>query len=137
MSDLGYCPECSAPGVVRFVLLGQVKCLNGHRHDAEKFNPPVPPRPRESTIEDYFKRAVRESGGETRKVKWPGVDGAPDRMAGWQFRGRNAFVELKRPGGVAEAHQLREHRKLRAMGFRVDVLDTKEAIDAWVAEMTA
>jgi hypothetical protein len=134
VSDLGYCPECGDPGVRQVRLHGDTKCLRGHIYPSERFNPPTHRAPKEALIEDYFVGAVTRSGGMTRKVKWLGVDGAPDRMAGWP-NGRNGFVELKRPKGVAEAHQAREHRRMREIGFRVDVLDTKAAIDLWVSEM--
>lgn len=137
MSDLGYCPTCTAPGVKRFTLLGLTRCLNGHRHSSNDFNPPALKRAHENSIEQHFVAAVRASGGETRKVKWLGHDGAPDRLAGWPDLGRHALVELKRPKGIAEIHQRREHDKLRAMGFRVDILDTKEAVDQWVKEMVS
>jgi hypothetical protein len=70
---------------------------------------------------------VREKGGQTRKVKWVGRHGAPDRLVllpGWHF-----LAELKRPGKDAEDHQYREHMLLRAAGFEVVVLDTIEKID--------
>lgn len=88
----------------------------------------------EAHIESYFKRRVRETDGEERKVVFPGRKGAPDRLCGWP-NGNHGFVELKRPGGKAEAHQLREHARLRSMGVRVDVLDTKALIDAYVSQM--
>ncbi len=142
MSDYGYCPECGKPGVRAYRLMGQIRCLNGHRYPAARFNPPDAPRVREQAIEQYFCMEVERTGGETRKVKWLGNDGAPDRLAGWPARkgertGRHALVELKRPKGMAEAHQAREHRKLRAMGFVVVVLTTREEIDEWVKGMTA
>lgn len=134
MSDLGYCPSCGAPGVSRRRNL--VYCIDGHSHDAAAFNPPAPPRPREDTVERFLVSEVTRTGGVVRKVSWPGVDGAPDRLVGWESTGRHALAEVKRPKGVAEAHQLREHRRLRAIGFTVVVLDTKEAVTAFIQEMT-
>lgn len=94
---------------------------------------------RESTIEDYLKRRVNETGGFMRKAKWLDRRGAPDRLVWWPFHSerRDAFVELKRPGKKAEAYQAREHDRLRAGGFRVFVIDTLEGVDAFVQEMTA
>jgi len=89
----------------------------------------------ELRVEDHFKRRVKETGGEVRKVVWPARRGAPDRLAGWE-NGRHGLVELKRPNGKAESHQLREHARLRKIGFRVDVLDTIEAVDAYIEDMT-
>lgn len=89
----------------------------------------------EAAVESHFRKRVRETGGMEWKVAWPARRGAPDRLVGWP-NGRQGFVELKRPKGKAEAHQLREHDRLRTVGFRVDVLDTKEAVDAYVEEMS-
>ena len=93
---------------------------------------------REITVEEYLVRRVKETGGEVRKVIWPSRRGAPDRLCGWASTKRNGFVEMKKPGGPgAEDHQLREHRRLRAIGFRVDVIHTKEQVDEFVLEMTS
>jgi hypothetical protein len=43
--------------------------------------------------------------------------------------GKTIFIELKAPGVVAEPHQLREHARMRKMGQRVEVIDSKEAVD--------
>lgn len=93
---------------------------------------------RESKVEGYLKRRVKETGGSIRKVKWLDRRGAPDRLAWWPFDGkrRDAFVETKRPGKDAEAYQAREHARLRAGGFRVFVIDTLEGVDAFILEMT-
>lgn len=91
---------------------------------------------RESTVEDYLVKRVKSLGGEIRKVKWVGHNGAPDRLIGFPAcpitfgSGFHMLVELKRPKKKAEAHQKREHKKLHAMGFEVQVLDTKKKIDS-------
>lgn len=85
---------------------------------------------RESTVEQYFIRKVREAGGYQRKFVSPGVKGVPDRIAvlgGWV-----AFVELKAPGKPLRADQAREHIKLRAAGANVFVIDSKEAVDYFI-----
>lgn len=95
------------------------------------------PGERENAIERYFKKRVKETGGIERKVIWQGRHGAPDRMAGWPVTGKHGLVELKRPeGGVLEAHQVREHDRLRAIGFRVDVISTREEVDAYVTMLS-
>jgi hypothetical protein len=92
---------------------------------------------REARVEEHLVQRVKETGGFTRKVKWLGRRGAPDRFCGWPHLQRFAMPELKRPNGPdAEAHQKREHERLRACGIRVDVLFTKEQVDAWILEMT-
>ena len=35
------------------------------------------------------------------------------------------FTETKAPGGTPDAHQAREHERIRALGIRVDVLDNR------------
>jgi hypothetical protein len=40
------------------------------------------------------------------------------------------FCELKAPGKKPTDGQLREHERLRALGFVVRVIDTKEGVDA-------
>lgn len=90
----------------------------------------------EETVEQYLRKRVNATDGEIRKVTWPGHRGAPDRLVGWPGNGRNALVELKRPKGRAEAHQLREHAKLKAIGLAVVILDSREAVDNFIAWMT-
>lgn len=88
---------------------------------------------RESLIEEYLTEQVKLAGGECRKVKWIGRRGAPDRlvMLPYQvFRPTSVWVELKASGEKVEPHQAREHKRMRDMGQRVDVLDSFEAIDA-------
>lgn len=96
---------------------------------------------RESDIEKYLVKRVKELGGEVRKVQWVGRSGAPDRLvmlpevyADPSFRriiyeGRTIWVELKAPGKKAEPHQLREHERMRKMGQRVVVIDSLAGVD--------
>ena len=90
---------------------------------------------RERDIEDYLKQRVKAMGGETRKVKWIGRDGAPDRLV-MLPRPATLWVELKRPGKLvtfpADAHeraQHREHERMRALGQRVVVIDSLAGVD--------
>lgn len=81
---------------------------------------------RESKVEAYFVRCVKQRGGEVRKVKWIGRSHAPDRLAlmpGWHF-----LAELKATGKEARAGQAREHVRLRKAGFKVYVLDATQRI---------
>jgi hypothetical protein len=115
---------------------------------------------RESTVEQHLVKRVKALGGEVRKVQWIGRRGAPDRIVmlpaysdlprgdritalevreamGAALTGRlhtpmSAWVELKRPGEVAEPHQAREHERMRKMGQRVVVLDSIEAVDKFL-----
>lgn len=91
---------------------------------------------RETLNEAYLEEAVTRSGGETRKVVFPGRRGAPDRLCGW-IDGRAAWVEVKeedQPWGLQD-HQARQHAWLKACGMRVYTLYNREQIDKFVAEM--
>ena len=93
---------------------------------------------RESEIESYLVKKVKEVGGECRKVKWLGRNGAPDRLV--MLRGQTIWVELKTEGLAAlfphtphERQQHREHERMRAMGQRVEVIDSFAGVDALLA----
>jgi hypothetical protein len=82
---------------------------------------------RERDIEQYLVKRVKAMNGEVRKVQWVGRRGAPDRLV--MLPGAGIWVELKAPGKKAKAHQLREHARMRAMGQRVEVVDSLAAVD--------
>jgi hypothetical protein len=88
---------------------------------------------RERDIEDYLVKRVKAMGGEVRKIKWIGRRGAPDRLVmlpAWALgSGVSAWVELKAPGEKAKPHQAREHERMRAMGQRVEVIDSLEGVE--------
>lgn len=88
---------------------------------------------RERDIERHLVRRVKELGGEVRKVEWIGRRGAPDRLvmlhAGRKPWWPAIWVELKAPGVKPEAHQLREHERMRRMGQRVVVIDSIEGVE--------
>lgn len=90
---------------------------------------------RESNVEDHFCDRVAETGGLQRKIVYVGRRSCPDRLVGWP-NGYTALVELKRPLGQARDDQEREHKRLRAKGWRVEVLDTKEAVDLFIRRAT-
>jgi hypothetical protein len=91
---------------------------------------------RERDIEQYLVERVKALGGEVRKLKWIGRHGAPDRCV-WLPRestGRThgeptLWVEIKAPGAKPEPHQKREHERMRAMGQRVEVVDSFERVE--------
>ena len=99
----------------------------------------------ERDIEAHLVKRVAEEGGECRKVKWIGRVGAPDRLVllpeirndrTGAVYGGSWWVELKRPGKAAKfpsnAHeraQDREHKRMRAMGQRVVVIDSIEGVE--------
>lgn len=92
---------------------------------------------RERDIEAYLVKAVKELGGEVRKVAWIGRRGAPDRLVMLGYFNRSGlwsscktiWVELKAPGVKAKPYQLREHIRMRDMGQVVVVIDSIEGVD--------
>lgn len=82
---------------------------------------------RERDIEAYLVKRVKALGGEVRKVKWIGRNGAPDRLV--MLPGVTTWIELKASGKKAEPHQTREHERMRRMGQRVEVIDSLEGVD--------
>ena len=83
---------------------------------------------RERDIENYLVQRVKALGGEVRKVKWIGRRGAPDRLV--MLPGRGIWVELKAPRVRAQAHQIREHERMRRMGQVVFVVDSFELVES-------
>ena len=97
---------------------------------------------KERDIENHLVDRAVQLGGEVRKVKWIGRRGAPDRLVMLpptklrEFFGvadgtTTFWVELKAPGKKAtfpadahERQQDREHKRMRAMGQRVEVIDS-------------
>ena len=91
---------------------------------------------REREIEGYLRRRVEQAGG--RCVKFiPDVDnGMPDRVV-MLPGGVLLWVETKKPkGGKVSSLQREQHRRLRALGQRVEVVWTKEDADALLSELT-
>ena len=111
---------------------------------------------KEITVEEHLVKRVRELGGEIRKVKWIGRRNAPDRLVMLPTRfkpmkrlaaGEAVFdeciaaatiwVEVKNPDTIltfpANAHeraQAREHKRMRDMGQRVEVIGPIEQVDS-------
>ena len=73
-------------------------------------------------------------GFEVRKVQWVGRWGAPDRVI-FAPGGVVVWVELKAPGKKPRPNQLREHERMRAMGQRVEVIDSIDGVDRLVMEL--
>lgn len=82
---------------------------------------------RESEIEFYFNKRVKESGNWARKFTSPSTGGVPDVVA--CISGHTLFVEFKAPGKGLRPMQVREHEKMKAAGCIVLVIDTLEAVD--------
>lgn len=84
---------------------------------------------RERRVEAAFTSAVKAKGGWALKLL-PSVSGLPDRLVLFPG-GRVLFVELKSPTGTVEPHQTVIHRRLRELGFTVDVVATLDAVAEW------
>lgn len=80
---------------------------------------------RESTVENNLVKKVKAAGGTAYKFTSPGRKAVPDRLV-LLPGGRVVFVECKAPGEPPRADQVREHNRLRALGFKVVVLDSKD-----------
>lgn len=80
---------------------------------------------RESVIEKNLVRQVEILGGITYKLSPIGRANKPDRLV-MLPGGKVIFVECKRPGEKPRAGQVREHERLRKLGFRVEVLDSHD-----------
>lgn len=89
----------------------------------------------EKRIERRLVDRVREAGGLAMKWTSPSMSGVPDRLC-LLPGGRVVFVELKAPGQRPTPLQLRMHQMLSALGADVRVLDSIDAVDAWIREMT-
>ena len=76
---------------------------------------------RESAIEGKVCHDAEAEGWFQRKLSWIGRTGAPDRF--FAKEGRVVLIEFKAPGEVPRADQVREHKRLRAAGVEVHVVD--------------
>jgi hypothetical protein len=87
---------------------------------------------KESDIEKYLVKRVKDVGGQIRKAQWVGHVGAPDRRVMLPNR-MPIWIELKAPGKKPEPHQIREHNRMRRLGELVEVIDSYEAVDNLIA----
>ncbi len=89
---------------------------------------------REKDVEQRLFKAVRQTGGLALKFVSPGFNGVPDRLLLFPG-GRLAFCEVKAPGEKPRSLQVHRMEKLRALGFRVYVVDSVEQIGAMICEI--
>ena len=82
---------------------------------------------REKQIEQKLVKEVKKAGGLCPKFVSPGLAGMPDRLILLPGR-RFAFAEVKAPGGKPRLLQIHRHTQLRALGFKVLVIDDPEQI---------
>lgn len=86
----------------------------------------------EKDIEAYLRNQVKKIGGIAYKWISPGNNGVPDRIV-LLPGGKSYFVELKAPGKKPTALQEGQQGRIRALGFPVFVIDSKEQVDTLLA----
>jgi len=84
----------------------------------------------ERDIEKALIRRIKTLGGIAYKFVSPGVTGVPDRMCLFP-NGKLVFIELKAPRKQPTVRQLREHERIRSLGFTVLVIDNLEDANAF------
>ena len=108
----------------------------------------------EAIVETYLVEQVELHGGTCEKFVSPNRKNVPDRIVSWghqtisipdKFFGcvrrevwpKVDLVEVKAEGEPCSKGQLRDHKRRRAMGFRVEVIDTKAGVDAYIRSVCA
>lgn len=81
----------------------------------------------EKKLERMLTEKVKHMGGWALKLVPSQVSGLPDRMVLLPGE-RIFFVEVKTTGQKTRPRQDVVHRRLRRLGFRVEVVDTSEQI---------
>lgn len=83
----------------------------------------------EKMLERKLKGLIeKELGGKCIKLSADYDNGIPDRLCLFPG-GRAMFVEVKSQGETPRKLQLLKHKELRALGFRVDVVDSTAKIE--------
>jgi hypothetical protein len=88
----------------------------------------------EGIVEQAHIKKVRSKGGESYKFTSPGLRGVPDRIDLYPIEAGHEeivsryvnFTETKAPKKKPDRRQISEHKRLRKMGFTVNVVDRKE-----------
>lgn len=88
----------------------------------------------EKVVERKLVELVKINGGMCIKLLCDQLIGLPDRMC--LFPGHKiVFVELKTTRQKPKRIQMYMHNKLRALGFRVEVIDTVESVINFVDDI--
>jgi hypothetical protein len=82
----------------------------------------------EKKVEPKLRKAVEKAGGECIKLSPAFFIGIPDRLV-LLPGGRAVFVETKSGGKKPSKIQAYVHKRLRAIGFDVRVIDSTEGIN--------
>ena len=75
----------------------------------------------EGRVAAALRQAVIEAGGEIRKLRWEGRNGAPDYFV--ILNGKVWLIECKAPGKRPRASQMLEFERLLQAGINVLVID--------------
>lgn len=88
----------------------------------------------EKDIEEYLRLGVKKLGGVAFKFTSLGNSGVPDRLIVMPGN-RIYFVELKRPGRRTSPLQNRQISRLKDLGCRVLVVDSKESAERFLNDI--
>lgn len=92
--------------------------------------------PLEATIEREVRLYATQKGIANQKFNSQNKAAVPDRIF-FPGKGKVFFIEFKRLGAKATPAQLREHKRLRDLGFEVFVVDNTNdgvrVINTWLA----
>lgn len=88
----------------------------------------------EKLVERKLVELTKINNGMCIKLLCNHILGLPDRLCLFPG-GKLAFVELKTTGEKPKRIQIFMHKKLRTLGFRVEVIDTVEGVINFVDEM--
>ena len=83
----------------------------------------------ERDIEAYFVKCLKDINVMTRKAKWLGYDGCPDRFV---LACGGIWVELKAPGKKPRANQITAMAQLSLAGAQVRLIDSYGGVDELV-----
>lgn len=89
----------------------------------------------EKYIEQALVKKVKNMGGFALKFVSPGMAGVPDRIV-LLPKSKITFVELKAPGKKMRPLQIKRKRQLEELGFLVYCIDSFEAIDDFIKDVT-
>ncbi|WQY91257.1 hypothetical protein [Hafnia phage TS33] len=102
----------------------------------------------EGKIQEYGNTQLKARGCLVRKMAYEGRRASPDTLVGvperptiWgkmadNYPPRTIFIEWKKHEDTEpEAHQIREHNRMRAVGMDVRVIGSKRQVDELIKEL--
>jgi len=95
----------------------------------------------ERRVEEYLRNQVKKIKGIAYKFTSPARRSVPDRLVLLPIPPEHRtivekyviFVEAKATGKKATDAQVREHTRLRTLGFKVEVVDSHDSVDETIA----